>query len=74
MSDLFDTTHSLMSKIKDLPSHPKNKLLLYHRLLLSKLSWNLTIADISKTWIIDNLDSIVSKYIRQWLELPISPL
>ena len=47
-------------------------ILLYHRLLLSKISWNLTIADISKTWIIENLDSIVSKYIRQWLELPIS--
>ena len=72
MSDLLDTTDSLMSKINDLPCHPKNKLLLYHRFLLSKLSWNLTIADISKTWIIDNLDSIVSKYIRQWLELPIS--
>ena len=72
MSDLLDTTDSLMSKINDLPCHPKNKLLLYHRFLLSKLSWNLTIADISKTWIIDNLDSIVSKYIGQWLELPIS--
>ena len=72
MSDLLGTTDSLMSKINDLPCHPKNKLLLYHRFLLSKLSWNLTIADISKTWIIDNLDSIVSKYIRQWLELPIS--
>ena len=61
-----------MSKINDLPCHPKSKLLLYHPFLLSKLSWNLTIADSSKTWIIDNLDSIVSKYIRQWLELPIS--
>ena len=72
MSDLLDTTNTLMNKINDLPCHPKNKLLLYHRFLLSKISWNLTIADISKTWIIENLDSVVSKYIRQWLELPIS--
>ena len=72
MSDLLDTTNTLMSKINDLSCHPKNKLFLYHRLLLSKISWNLTIADISKTWIIENLDSIVLKYIRQWLELPIS--
>ena len=72
ISDLLDTTNTLMSKINDLSCHPKNKLLLYHRLLLSKISWNLTIADISKTWIIENLDSIVSKYFRQWLELPIS--
>ena len=71
MSDLLDTTNTQMSKINDLSCHPKNKLLLYHRLLLSKISWNLTIVDISKSWIIENLDSIVSKYIRQWLELPI---
>ena len=61
-----------MTKINDLPCHPKNKLLIYHRFLLSKISWNLTIPDTSKTWIVENLDSIVSKYIRQWLELPIS--
>ena len=71
MSDLLDTTNTLMSKINDLSCHPKNMLLLYHCILLSKISWNLTIADISKTWIIENLDSIASKYIRQWLELPI---
>ena len=72
MSDLLDTTYILINKINDLSCHTKNKLLLYNRLLLSKISWNLTIADISKTWIIENLDSIVLKYIRQWLELPIS--
>ena len=72
MSDLLDITTTLMTKINDLPCHPKNKLLIYHRFLLSKISWNLTVADISKTWIVENLDSIVSKYIRQWLELPIS--
>ena len=72
MSDLLDITTTLMTKINDLPCHPKNKLLVYHRFLLSKISWNLTLADISKTWIVENLDSIVSKYTRQWLELPIS--
>ena len=64
MSDLLHTTNTLMNKINHLPCHPKNKLLLYHRFLLSKISCNLTIADISKTWIIENLDSAVSKYIR----------
>ena len=50
----------------------KSKLLLYHRFLLSKVSWNLSVADISKAWITENLNSIVSKCIRQWLERPIS--
>ena len=72
MSDLLDITNTLITKINDLPCHPTKKLLIYHHFLLSKISWNLTIADISTTWIVENLDSIVSKYIRQWLELPIS--
>ena len=74
MSDLLDTTNTLMSKINDLSCHPKNKLLLYHRLLLSKISWNLTIADLSKTWIIENLDSIVSNLLDNGLSSPLVPL
>ena len=54
--------------------HPKNKLLLYHRHALSKLSWHFTVTDLGKTWISENLDNIVSKYIRQWLSFPCLPL
>ena len=60
-----------MLKIDCLPCHLKNKLLLYHRFVLSKLSWHLTIADLSKTWVVENLDSKVLRIVRQWLELPI---
>ena len=58
--------------IDSLPLHPRNKLLIYHRYLLSKISWDLTIADISMTWIKQTLDNKVSDYIRRWLEMPIS--
>ena len=51
---------------------PKNKFLLYQRYLLSKLSWNLTVANLAQTWVIENLDSITIGFIRQWLDLPIS--
>ena len=51
---------------------PKNKLLLYHRYLLSKLSWHLTVANLAKKWVIENLDFITIRVIRQWLGLPIS--
>ena len=61
-----------MRKLDDIPCHPKNKLLLYHRFVLSKLSWRFTVADLGKTWVTENVDNLVSKYIRQWLELPIS--
>ena len=71
-SELVEVLESLMPDIDKLPMHPKNKLLLYQRYILSKISWNLAVANISKTWVCENLDNRVSKYIRQWLELPVS--
>ena len=47
-------------------------ILLYQRYVLSKLSWHLTVANLAKTWVIENLDSITIRFIRQWLDLPIS--
>ena len=64
MSSLLNSINDLLAEIDCLPCHPKNKLLLYHRFVLSKLSWNLTIADLSKTWVV----------VRKWLELPISAI
>jgi hypothetical protein len=61
-----------MKEIDLKPLHPKNKILLYSRYVLSKLSWHYTIASIKKTWISENLDSVFKQYIRKWLEVPIS--
>ena len=62
----------LLPKIDNTPCHPKNKLILYHRFVLSKITWHFTIADLSKTWVVENLDSIVGRYVRRWFELPLS--
>ena len=71
MSELTSLVQDLMTDIDMKPLHPKNKLLLYGRFVLSKLSWHLTVADISKTWIKENLDSVVNSFIRKWLDIPI---
>ena len=71
-SEVYDTLTNILNEIDDLPLHPKNKILLYSRYVLSKISWHFTVSDIGKTWVIDKLDSIASTYIRKWLELPIS--
>ena len=71
-SELVKAFNDIMSKIDELPLHPKNKILLYSRYLLSKISWNFTVSDMSKTWICETLDGIASKYFRKWLELPVS--
>ena len=71
--EILKSSLQTMFKIMDsLYIHPKNKLLLYHRYVLSKISWHFAGTDLGKTWISENLDNIVSKYICQWLVLPIS--
>ena len=62
----------MMNLIDSLRILPKNRLLLYQRYVLSRLSWHLTVADLSKTWVIDNLDNVVVRFVRKWLDLPIS--
>ena len=48
-------------------------MLIYQRYVLSKLSWNLTIAAaIDITWVKQSLDSIVNQCARSWLEIPIA--
>jgi hypothetical protein len=69
---LFNMFNNIISKIDELHLHPRNKILLYSRYLLSKISWDFTITDISQTWICETLDGIATKYIRKRLELPIS--
>ncbi len=70
-SELLSLVHELMSDIDLKPLHPKNKLLLYNRYVLSKISWHFTVASLSKTWVIKSIDSVINKYIRNWLEIPI---
>ena len=70
--ELVSLITNLMKEIDLKPLHPKNKILIYTRYVLSKLSWHLTITMLPKTWISKNLDSIVNQYIRKWLEVPIS--
>ena len=69
--ELISTVTETISQIDRLPLHPRNKLRLYNRYLQAKISWHLTVADISAAWIKKNLDYIVSKYIRMWLDLPV---
>ena len=60
-SEVLELVISLMSKIDKIPCHPRNKLQLYHRLVLSKIAWHFTIADIGKTWVTENIDNLVSQ-------------
>ena len=71
-SEILDTLTDFLNKIDQLALYPKNKIRLHSQYVLSKISWHFTISDIGKTLVNETLDPIVSKYIRNWLELPIS--
>ena len=70
-SILLETINNLLCTIDKIPCHPKNKLLLYHHYALSKISWHLTIANLSKTRVVESLDNKVADYVLRWFELPI---
>ena len=50
MVEVLEQVNGLIQKINEIPCHPKNKLLLYHRFVLPKISWHFIIADLGKTW------------------------
>lgn len=72
MNRILDTVNTNMESINNLPLHPKNKMKLYHRYLLSKISWDLTVAEIPETWLKNNVDNVISSYVRLWFEIPIA--
>ena len=70
--DLSSDIKDMMKKIDDLSLHPKNSMLIYRCYVLSKLTWNLIIANIDITRDNQSLDSIVNQYVRSWLEILIA--
>ena len=71
-ANIIQLTNDILMKIDSLPLNPRNKILLYSRYLRAKLSWDLTVADIDKTWFVNNIDNICRQFIRRWLEIPLS--
>ena len=71
-SELISLVNELMNEIDLTPLHPKNKLLLYNRCVISKVSWHFTVANLSITRVIETIDSVINKFLRIWLEIPVS--
>ena len=71
-NELSSKLQEYMAKIDSLDIHPRNKMLIYQRYVLGKVSWHLTVTRISATWIKKNLDNVVSNYVRSWMEIPVN--
>ena len=71
-TSLVEKCKRILEDIDRLPLHPKHKIQLYSKFLMSKINWDLTISDINITWVKQTLDSISSSFVRKWLEIPIN--
>ena len=67
---LIEEVEDILSIIGKFPLRPEHKLDLYNRYLLSKISWHLTIADLTETWVKEVLDNKCHNAFRRWLEIP----
>ena len=64
-SDLMD----YIDTIEHLPLHSRFKIMIVTRYVYGKLRWRLTVNEIDSTWIKTNLDSLVLRFVRKWLQL-----
>ena len=63
MTDLVKDFNSYITKLDQLPLYPRNKMKVITIFIYSKMRWRLSIYDLSITWVIQNLDSIIKTYI-----------
>ena len=68
--ELLQKTTEILNIIDCLSLHPRKKLMIYSRYLLSKISWDLTTADPDVTLLKSTLDNLCHNHIRHWLEIP----
>ena len=68
--EVLQKTTEILNIFNCLPLHPRKKLMIYSHYLLSKLSWDLTIADLDVTWVKNTLDNLCHNHICCWLEIP----
>ena len=70
--ELIADNISYITKIDQLPLLPLNKLSIIQNYVFSKYRWIFTIYDLTETWIVQNIDSLLGKYVRKWFQLPVS--
>ena len=70
---IISDINSYVDKTDRLPIKPLNKIKILQLYVFSKIRWQFTIYKLSETWVKEKLDNnIIGKFIRKWLQLPVS--
>ena len=71
-SELDFTIEKYLQIINQLPLHPLQKIEICQGFLFSKLKWQFSIYNLTKTWVGETLDNKFSKFYSRWLQNPVS--
>jgi hypothetical protein len=71
-TDIENKLDNLLKITSDLKVKPQTKLKILDRYITSQLSFALRICNFSATWVNQKLDALTVKYVRSWVEAPIS--
>jgi hypothetical protein len=71
-SNLIDKLNFLLFTTSNLNVKPQTKIKIYSQYIPSQISFELRTYNFSGTWICEELDSMGIKFVREWVEAPIS--
>ena len=71
-TDVLEKLNLFLSKVSMLKIRPQSKLKILRQVVYAKINFELKAFNFGHSWIKNELDSIVQRHVRQWLELPIS--
>ena len=71
-SQLISTIEKYLQITDRLPLHPLQKIEICQRFIFFKLKWQLSIYNLTETWVAETLDNKFSKFYRRWLQIPVS--
>ena len=70
--NLMKTIRDYTNRKDTLPIHLLCKTEICQKYVYSKIKWDLSIYDLSESWVKENIDSYLNQLYRKWLQLPIS--
>ena len=70
--EILDELQAYLKKIDILPINPFHKIRVVQRYVYSKFCWRFSVYPLTISWVRSHKDSLISKYIRKWLQIPIS--
>ena len=70
--EILDELQNYLKKIDIFPINPFYKIRVVQRDVYSKFCWRFSIYPLTISWVHSNMDSLISKYIQKWFQIPIS--